>query len=448
MKLKALLEKRGALVRELELFAREEAPTEEAIAKSKDLVAQLEAIKTQIAEAQAVAQAIADGSKQVDMPAPEVKPDEEAARALAAAKKRDEGKIEVRSHLTSPRAFTARRFGTSVKAEEKAVRCGMGLAATLFRSERALQFCRENGINVRTTSINESLNGDGGYLVDVETDAEIIRLVEEYGVARRFCRIQPMGSNAYDKKKLKTGATAAFINEGSSMTAAKLAFQNVKLVAKKAYTLIPFSAEITEDSAANLADEIVMDSALAFATLEDNCVFNGDGGSAYGGIKGILNAVAAGAIKAQTSLTTFATCTDAFLMAALAALPGRARNKAWFAPPEVSELVFNRLSRTAGGITRAEMLNGGAVTYYAGYPVIPTEVMPHAGTTATAYAVVGDLSQAVLFGDRRGVTMQRLVERYADEDLEAIKCTERFDAVVHDVGTSTVAGAVVRCNLG
>lgn len=439
MKLKALLEKRGALVRELEAFANLDSPDEAQVTRSKAAIAELDGVKAQIEDAEKLARAIADGQAPVNMP---------PAPGQTKRDSGDNGRVEIVSRLISPRAFTPSRFGSKQAAEKQAVRCGMALAAGLFKSERALRFCREQGIQVRTTANVENLNGDGGYLVDTETDAEIIRLVEEYGVARRFCRIQPMNSNAFDKKKLKTGATAAFVNEAGTLTASKLAFQNVKLVAKKAYTLIPFSAELSEDSAANLADEIVMDSALAFASLEDNALFNGNADAAYGGIKGILNAVGAGATKAQTSITTFATCTDAFLMAALAALPGRARNRVWFAHPEVCEAVFNRLSRTAGGITRAEMLGGGPVTYYAGYPVIPTEAMPHAGTSGTAYAVVGDLSQAVLFGDRRGITMQRLVERYADEDLEAIKCTERFDINVHDVGTSTVAGAVVRCNLG
>lgn len=441
MNIKALLEKRGALVRELQDFAKIEAPTNEQKTRSKAAVAELDAVQAEIKEGETIARAIADGQKPVDLPAPgAVKRDVPPATA---------DKIEVRCNLKSPRVFTASRFGSREAAEKQAVRCGMALAATLFGHPRALRFCAENGIDVRATTANtENVNTDGAYLVDTETDAEIIRLVEEYGVARRFCRIQPMNSLAYDKRKLKTGVTAAFIADGGTKSASKLAFDNVKLVAKEIYTLIPFSRNLAEDAAANLADEVVMDSALAFASLEDNCLFNGDGGSAYGGIKGILNAVGAGAIKAQTSLTTLATCTDAFLMAALAALPGRARNKAWFAHPEVCELVFNRLSRTAGGITRTEFLGGGAVTFYAGYPVIPTEAMPHTGTSGTAYAVVGDLSQAVLFGDRRGITMQRLVEKYADEGLDAIMCTERFDINVHDVGSSTVAGAVVRCNLG
>ncbi len=449
MNIKALLEKRGLLVRELEDYAKLEAATEDQTKRSKAAVAELEAVKAQIAEAEVVARAIADGQQAVNMPVPLVN-DGDGQRGVKPIVTTPG--LEVRTiKLQNARAFTAARFGTTAAAEEAAIRTGMEIAAGVFRNPRAAQWCREHSMNIRTDGQNTMVNADGGYLVSTETDGEIVKLLNEYGVARRFCRIQSMASNAFDKRKLKKGLTAAFVNEGgdgSSLSASKMVFDNVKLVAKKAYTLVPYSTEISEDSIASMADEIVMESARAFAALEDDALFNGTGGNDYKGILGILNAVEAGSIKAQTSLTTFATCTDAFLMAALAALPSYARNRAWFAHPEVIEAVFNRLSRTAGGVTRLEMTNSGPISYYAGYPLIPTEVMPHAGTTKTAYAVVGDLGAAVLFGDRRGITLQNLTERYADEDLFAVKATERFDIVVHDRGTSTVGGAVIRCNLG
>jgi len=46
------------------------------------------------------------------------------------------------------------------------------------------------------------------------------------------------------------------------------------------------------------------------------------------------------------------------------------------------------------------------------------------------------------------MTMQRLVELYAASDQEAILATERFGAVYHDPGTSTVGGAAIVLKLG
>jgi HK97 family phage major capsid protein len=317
----------------------------------------------------------------------------------------------------------------------------------LFRNERAMRFCRENGLEIRAAQ-GENVNTDGGYTVPVETSGEIIRLVEEYGVARRHARVYPMMSNTLNVPKRAAGNTAYFVEENNAITTSNVTFTNVGLNAKKLAVLNPFSSEVNEDSVANMADIIMADAALAFAAKEDDCVFNGAGGTTHGGITGILSGVAAGSIGTITGLTSFATVTAALLDAAIAQLPGYARNRKIFVHSYVAEAVFNRLSRAVGGITRAEFTKDGPITYYGGYEIVPTQVMPITGTTATYFGVVGDLSTAVAFGDRRAITMQLLQERYAEYDQLAVKVTERFAATYHDRGTSTAAGGVVALKLG
>jgi HK97 family phage major capsid protein len=52
----------------------------------------------------------------------------------------------------------------------------------------------------------------------------------------------------------------------------------------------------------------------------------------------------------------------------------------------------------------------------------------------------GRFDMAASLGSRRGIEMQTLVERYAELGQIGVIATERFDCVVHDLGTTTVKG--------
>ena len=68
--------------------------------------------------------------------------------------------------------------------------------------------------------------------------------------------------------------------------------------------------------------------------------------------------------------------------------------------------------------------------------------------TGTIVAYYGDMSKAAVFGDKRQMGIKRSDERYFDTDQVGIMGTERFDIVVHDVGTSSITGPMVALKMG
>jgi HK97 family phage major capsid protein len=55
----------------------------------------------------------------------------------------------------------------------------------------------------------------------------------------------------------------------------------------------------------------------------------------------------------------------------------------------------------------------------------------------------GSPSAAMSMGTRRGVTLATSMDRYFESDQIAIRGTERFDIVVHDIGDTATAGPLV-----
>jgi HK97 family phage major capsid protein len=123
-------------------------------------------------------------------------------------------------------------------------------------------------------------------LVPEEMMNEIIVLRETYGVFRKECRVVPMGRDTLNWPRRTGGLTAYFMARRRRITESSASFDNVNLTAKKLGALTKLSTEIAEDAVINIADYIVDEIAYAFASKEDDCGFNGDGTSTYGGMTG------------------------------------------------------------------------------------------------------------------------------------------------------------------
>jgi HK97 family phage major capsid protein len=107
------------------------------------------------------------------------------------------------------------------------------------------------------------------------------------------------------------------------------------------------------------------------------------------------------------------------------------------------------LMADAGGNTIQTLSDGPSGRQFLGYPVVTVPVMPKAAATNQVCVLLGDLSQASTFGDRRKTSMAMSDSAYVgsssmfETDQIAIRGIERFDINVHDVGSTTAVGPVV-----
>jgi HK97 family phage major capsid protein len=332
-------------------------------------------------------------------------------------------------------------------AEEQACRFGNWFAGYVMGKSSCRQWCEQHGVKTLFEGVNER----GGYTVPDEFEQTLIDLREKYGVFRQYARIEPMSRDTKIIPRRTGGVTTYWVGEGDAITASNKTWDSVTLVAKKLGALVKHSSELGEDSIIDLGNDIAGEIAYAFALTEDDCGWNGDGTSTYGGITGVCAKlkglsgtianiaglqVGAGNAYSELLLTDF--------QGVVAKLPQYADtpNARWFVHKTFYHSVMEKLMLAAGGVTSMEIVAGARQFRFLGYEVAITQKMPSVEANSQVCAILGDLSLGVAFGDRRETTLAMSEHSDFANDLIAIRGTERLDVNVHDVGNASGTAAL------
>jgi HK97 family phage major capsid protein len=335
--------------------------------------------------------------------------------------------------------------GKTLKAEEAAYRAGQWLLARVYNNEKAQKFCRDNGIDYRVMS--GSALSTGGAVIPVEMEQAVIDLRDTYGVARQLANVRPMTSDSLQIPRRDSGLTAYYFadDDGTGITASDKGWGQVTLNAKKLGVLARVSRDMVEDAIINVIDDLAREMAYAFAVAEDQAFIDGDGTSTYGGITGIrtkLNGTAYASLIDLTSgddqFTEVIASDLALIMGSVAAYAKM--GAVWLISETGKSLMFDRLALAAGGNTMIDVA-GQPRPSYAGYPIITSQAMPttQAAQNDQIMFMFGRFDMAASLGSRRGIEVQVLQERYAELGQLGIVATERYDIVVHDLGSTTAA---------
>ena len=323
-------------------------------------------------------------------------------------------------------------------------------------NQKAAAYCLDNGII--TKGQDGATGAAGGFLVPEQFETDLIKLREEFGVARQACRIRPMTTDVVRIPRHTAGLTTAFVAESAAIGESAMTLAQVTLTAKKLGCLTTISNELGEDAFISVADQVAQDIAYAFANKEDFCLFMADGtdDATDGDIDGLASALGAAGTFATAEITANTTAgiraklTMELVLDMMGNLPHYAdtANTKWYMHKSVYHQLFRDLALDSGGGTTAtEILNGKIVPQLFGYDVVFSQVMANASTTAngTRLAYFGDISQGCTMGDRRQTTIQTSDSAFDvfEKDEIAIRGTERFDIQCHDVGDGSNAGSVV-----
>ena len=311
----------------------------------------------------------------------------------------------------------------------------------------AKEFCRTNGIELLAQQ--EDSNTLGGFLVPEEFETAIIDLREQFGVFRREAKIESMGSDTKTIPRRTSGLTAYYVDENTEITESEKGWDQVRLTVRKIGILTKYSSELGEDAFISIPDDLAGEMGQAFAEKEDGEGFLGDGTSTYGGIVGLITACTTATATIVTALagnTAFNTLDLVDFESMIGKLPQYAElNAKWYISKAGWAASMLRLIDAAGGNTGA-MIAGTAPKEFLGHPVVISQKMNStltAQTTTKGLAYLGNLRQAALLGDRRGVTIAASDQRYFEFDQLAIRGTSRHDINIANVGDTSNAGSMI-----
>jgi HK97 family phage major capsid protein len=443
--LASVLAEMGVLGDEAE--ASEEPMPEANSAKMDELCKRAEGLKSQIDRLRKIASKERELRAVLNRTAPAVTP-------VVKADVIDQATSEKRMSIPAmPRVANIRGF-SGPNAEERAYRAGQWYRGFIFNDAESRRWCKDHGVESRAQGENSATLG--GALIPAEVLDQVIVLVNEFGQFVPNVRTVTMNNETLAIPRRSGGLTTYWVNENATMTDSDAAWDRVNLVAKKLAVSNRMSSEILADSIIDLASYITVEIGRAFAKTIDDCGFNGTGAAGYGGITGLIPALAAvsgakGIVQSGVA-TSFETFGIGDFTAAMAALPLYARaNAKWFISPAGFAASMQRLALTSGsttglsgGNTQNDVQNALGLRFM-GYPVVLVNVMDSTlgVDTAKNKILFGDLELGAIYGDRKAVNIRTSTERYAELDQTLMVATTRLDIQVHGVGSNTEAGAYV-----
>lgn len=375
---------------------------------------------------------------------------ESKLKNMAAERGRERIEKQIKeSEQGEQRVTTTTQTSKSVfKNSDDAYESGMFLAATLFGSKKAQRYCEDRGL-IQNSMVGSD-NQRGGFLVPGPLEQTIVELRESFGVFRQEAQVVPMSSDTTVIPKVVGELTSYYVSEMGTIDASSMELTQIRLTARKLATLTAVSSELDEDDVIGVAEMLARSAAYSFALKEDQAGFLGDATSSFGGIQGLSQSLKAGSTVTATGRATF----GALTMADFEACIGRCRqwsgsNPKWYISQQGWANSMQRLLNAAGGNDLA-LLAMGPTKMFMGFPVVISQALPQAltGTTGTLACFFGDLRQGVYMGSRRGVTVAVDPSLYFNQDALAVRATERYDIVCHDLGSATEAGGIVELVFG
>ena len=283
-------------------------------------------------------------------------------------------------------------------------------------------------------SLSSNNDADGGIFVHAELQNRLIEILDDVLQLRQLATVVPVNKGSIPFPTFEFTGTVSNVAEGATMSELSIedAFGKQTFTPHKKAILFKIPEELLEDSDFDIEGHLVDHFATRFAEELEDDIINGTG---VNEALGLLNAnlTAQDLTSTATSINTLSV-----LQAPTKLKLQYRRNAAYIMSRSEVENLNQLLDGDSKPIFRTSLMAGQPLVLN-GYPLVEVERM-------TAPAADGDCS--FIFGDmkyywiaeRKGVSIKRLDERYADEGKVGFIMSMRVD------GAPTVQEAFVRYN--
>ena len=272
----------------------------------------------------------------------------------------------------------------------------------------------------------------GQILIPEEIEAEIYRELPQISVVRGLATVRTTNSNRVRRRSL----TEVQVGWGKLETGASLVESDMEpaedyIYIEDLYGLTKIGEDELMDTDVALESIVVDSFSRAVAEAEDNAFIAGTGHS-NGQPEGILN----GNIVERVDAGQSGAISADDMLKLIYEVPAQYRQNGVFIVNSKTELALRLLKDANEQYLWQPSLQAGRPNTFAGYPIYNQEAVPDIPEAGNAgdVAIFGDIRAGYQIRDRMGLSVQRLVELYAESGLVGFKAHFR------------VGGGVVRPN--
>ncbi len=278
----------------------------------------------------------------------------------------------------------------------------------------------KTGIVPEKKAINTGTDSQGGYLVPKELAKQIYDILQEKSVMRGLANVVTTSTPEYSQIVNLHGTGVDIVTETGTRNATNTpTFAAVTPSWNELSALSPVTLRALEDSAFNLEDLVIRESAEAIALKEDELFFTGDNNNASSGeMKGLLAYGTAATKDGTRAFGTFqhivsggagafhsTTPANVFFDVIAKMNPGYLSNATWVMSRDTLSAV-RKIQDSDGRYLFVPSMVANMPSTLLGYPVVTSDQMPTI-TSGSLSIVFGDFRRACTIVDRIGVTMLR-----------------------------------------
>lgn len=269
-------------------------------------------------------------------------------------------------------------------------------------------------------------------LPPTEFIAEVLRLEEQYGVARQFATLRRTDRRSITGIKGDADVSIFETAEAGEKQGTKVTYTPYTLTFRKFAAIAPITDELTEDSAVDIWNDLTARFARAYAQKEDQLVFTDS-------TSGILNATDAAEVTIVGDSIEDMTADDLNRMLYAVPTPSMANGRYYLNRTILG--VIQRLKDSENRYIWAQGPNGPAEGTIWGRPYSLVEVLPAltADDAETGFVIYGDLKNTIL-AERTSLQAKvfdtGIVTDSDDEELnlltqdaQALRVVKRFNSL-------------------
>ncbi|MBN9532553.1 MAG: phage major capsid protein [Alphaproteobacteria bacterium] len=286
-------------------------------------------------------------------------------------------------------------------------------------------------------SLSAGSDADGGYVVPLETEQTIDRVLSKASPIRAIAAVRQIGGNVYRKPIASVGAASGWVAETATPTTTNApTLSAIDFPAMELYAMPAATQTLLDDAQVDIEQWLASEVQIVFAEQESTAFVTGDGSNKPKGFLSYTKVADASwawdkigyVLSGGDGAFAASAPTDALLDLVYAPKQGYRANAHWVMNRK-TEAAMRKLTDEAGNYIWQPGTRAGEAASIFGYPVMEAEDMPDIASASYSIAF-GDFARGYLIVDRVGIRTLR--DPYSSKPYVLFYTTKRVGGGVQN----------------